>query len=77
MLESYSTQTARQKRRYSNTAVRFPIVIHREPFIHRALTVNSLAGRGRWRAHAYAGATPMGLALKSLKTYIKKTQNEK
>lgn len=76
MLESYSTQTARQKRRYSNTAVRFPIVIRREPFIHRALTVNSLAERGRWRAHAYAGATPVGFALKSLCHHIKITQNE-
>lgn len=66
MLESFSMQTARQKRRYSNTAVRFPIVIRREPFIHRAFTVNSLAERGRWRAHAYAGATPVGFALKSL-----------
>lgn len=76
MLESYSTQTARQKRRYSNTAVRFPIVIRREPFIHRALTVNSLAERGRWRAHAYAGATPVGFALKSLCRHIKITKNE-
>ena len=76
MLESCSLQTARKKRRYSNTAVRFPIVIRREPFIHRALTVNSLAERGRWRAHAYAGATPLGFALKSLYTNVKKTQHE-
>lgn len=76
MLESFSTQTERQKRRYSNTAVRFPIVIRREPFIHRALTVNSLAERGRGCAHAYAGATPVGFALKSLCYHIKKTQNE-